>query len=391
MVNYLSYFTLVVIFIWLIYKTFLVINYKFWAYQPVFHKINLIYYLLPNHIINTNLPDVNKFCNFNNILTNDILTLKNKEILEIIKFLTSNFISNKNDKWELTHKDFISNFQGNLHINLLSRYYIDNYFQDKEKIVSEKKLVGIITGRSLNLTIDKKSFPVYYVDNLCVDKNFRKKDIATNLIQTQEFFQRHKNKKISVSLFKREGSIMGIEALTNYKIYQFDLLSLLETYNNNIKIIEINEKNFLKMIDFITKKKELFKIWVFPDISNFNNMIKNNIYKIYVSLDEFDDFENLYIFQNTNVSFQNKKSIEIINSIITNNNRIENDLYYILQKISKSKQYFYINISDLSDNIYLLKILFSKSKKYDYDQNCAYFLYNYKINEIDKKDCFIIT
>ena len=184
---------------------------------------------------------------------------------------------------------------------------------------------------------------------------------------------------------------MGIEALTKFKIYQFDLLSLLENFNNNIKIIEINEENFIKMIDFIAKKRELFKIWVLPDIANFNNMIKNNVYKIFASLDDLDNFENLYIFQNTNVSFQNKKSIEIINSIITNIDRIENDLYYILQNISKSKDFFYINITDISDNIYLLKILFSKSKKYDYDQNCAYFLYNYKINAIDKKDCFIIT
>ena len=66
------------------------------------------------------------------------------------------------------------------------------------------------------MTLNKISFPVYYVDNLCVHPLYRNKNIAPQMIQTQEWFQRQNNKKIKVSLFKREGDLTGIVPLTVY-------------------------------------------------------------------------------------------------------------------------------------------------------------------------------
>ena len=69
---YLTIMISVIIFLYLFYKFYLIINYKFWANQPVFHKINLLYYILPNNIINTDLPKISRYCNFKDIKVNDV-------------------------------------------------------------------------------------------------------------------------------------------------------------------------------------------------------------------------------------------------------------------------------------------------------------------------------
>ena len=68
---------------------------------------------------------------------------------------------------------------------------------------------------------NKNTFKAFYVDNLCVHKDMRNKGIAPKIIQTHEYIQRHKNKNICVSLFKREGNLTGIVPLTIYTTYQF--------------------------------------------------------------------------------------------------------------------------------------------------------------------------
>ena len=63
-----------------------------------------------------------------------------------------------------------------------------------KKINKENKLIGVITGKPINITLKKEKIKSYYVDFLCVDKSHREKNIAPQLIQTYEYTQRHDNK-----------------------------------------------------------------------------------------------------------------------------------------------------------------------------------------------------
>ncbi len=54
---------LILVLLFIVFKFYVKIKYKFWAYQPVFHHYNFLYWILPQGIINTELPRINKFCN----------------------------------------------------------------------------------------------------------------------------------------------------------------------------------------------------------------------------------------------------------------------------------------------------------------------------------------
>ena len=87
-----------------------------------------------------------------------------------------------------------------------------------DNIIEKNKIIGLISSRPLTCIIGENIlFDLYYVDYLCVDKYHRNKNIAPQLIQTHEYNQSHSNKKISVSLFKREEELTGIIPLTYYQ------------------------------------------------------------------------------------------------------------------------------------------------------------------------------
>ena len=72
--NYIN--LLAIFFILLILcKVFIKIKYKFWAYQPVFHYYDLWYWIYQKGIINNDLPEANKFCNFFNVNTKEYTDL----------------------------------------------------------------------------------------------------------------------------------------------------------------------------------------------------------------------------------------------------------------------------------------------------------------------------
>ena len=64
-----------------------------------------------------------------------------------------------------------------------------------------------------------------------VDKYHRNKNIAPQIIQTHEYNQSHSNKKICVSLFKREEELTGIIPLTCYDTYCYNISDFTDLSN----------------------------------------------------------------------------------------------------------------------------------------------------------------
>jgi hypothetical protein len=152
-----------------------------------------------------------------------------------------------------------------------------------------------MTSRPLNVLInnDIKSnnikFTVYYVDYLCVDKFNRKKGIAPQLIQTHHYNQRHINKNIVVSLFKREDELTGIVPLCVYSTYGFpvDKWRKPKELPGQYKLLEINGTNFRFVHDFIIMNKNNFDIVINTDMSNILELIKTkNIFVYAILCDE---------------------------------------------------------------------------------------------------------
>ena len=118
-----------------------------------------------------------------------------------------------------------------------------------------------MTSKPINITLkNMKTFIAYYVDYLCVHNEYRKMNIAPEIIQTHEYIQRHNDKKIKVSLFKREGELTGIVALTTYLTYQFSISSISKytLLHASMKLIEINKLNLNLLISFIYNQRNKF-------------------------------------------------------------------------------------------------------------------------------------
>ena len=78
---------------------------------------------------------------------------------------------------------------------------------ENQKVVIKKECIGVISGRPLYCIVDNRKIMAYYVDHLCVHPDFRKTGVAPRLIQTHEYAQRHRNKKIAISTGKVSGKI----------------------------------------------------------------------------------------------------------------------------------------------------------------------------------------
>jgi len=402
--NYLHLFLIIFTVIFLIFKLYVKIKYKFWAYQPVFHHYNLLYWISPKGIINIDLPQTNKFCNFLNILTKDFSAFNNNELEEIIQLIRNNYHRNKQANYLPTLENFSSYFIGHSSSAYISVYYDSNFKMDvsNNSIIKDKKAIGVITGRPVNITLNgKTTFRSYYVDYLCVHRDHRNNNIAPQLIQTYEHVQRHSTKTSVVSLFKREGKLTGIVPLTFYKTYLFNILNI--AHNKlpfaSMQLISINKQNIQVFVDFITNHRNKFDCFVLPDFSHLLNLVSNT-YKIYGIL-ENDALIACYCFKDSQMTYnlannKNAKGCRALEFFASINN-CPNEEYFItgftiaLHKCRKELNADLVIIENISDNTLIINSLSKNNIKAIFNSPTAYFYYNYASRPLLSDKVFILN
>ena len=377
------YLIIIIVFFLILFKLYVKIKYKFWAYQPVFHYYNLLYWINPKGIINDDLPETNKYCNFLNITTTSFEERDENTIKEIVGFIQRYYYRNSNINYSPTNSSFSSHFIGNNSKTFISTYYkpiiqinVKDYSQ-----VNNTELVGIMTTKPINITFkNMKTFIGYYVDYLCVHNEYRKMNIAPEIIQTHEYIQRHNDKKIKVSLFKREGELTGIVALTTYLTYQFSISSISKytLLHPSMKLIEINKLNLNLLITFIYNQRNKFECYALPDITNLLTLINNEIYKIYAII-ENDKLISCYFLRDTHMYYNDNKAVECFASISNcpHNEIFINGFIKALQKYSKKIKATLITIENISHNNIIINYIFSLNILSKIESPTAYFFYNY--------------
>lgn len=367
------------------------IKFGFWAVQPVFHIYDIGYMIWPPGIINHDLPSINKYTNLKDIKIHNFNLLSEIKINKTVNFIKSNYLQNKENVFTPESNNIIPYFKGHNYPPLITFYHTDVIYQNLKKgtIVNDDKLIGIMTTRPINVTINsdkgfnnkysKPNFDAYYVDYLCVDKMNRKKGIAPQIIQTHHYYQSHMVKNISVSLFKREEELTGIVPLCFYYTYGFSAnkwhkpLELHSKY----KIIEINSQNIYKLFDFIKNNNDNFDIIINTSESNIIELIKtNNIF--IVCIVEDDEIICCYFYRKTCTFI--KKGIEIL-SCFASINCTNTDTFIQGFKISfwntAAKYNFgYAAIENISHNNLIIENVIQKTKP-DIISPTAYFFYNF--------------
>lgn len=385
MFEYLSYILCFgVLIIFLIYL-YIRVKYGFWVLQPVFHVYDFGYMIKAPGIIDSYLPTRNKYTNFKDIDTiniSDLTTIQKHRFVNLIK---ANYLQNKDNIFSPQTENIMSYFIGHNDKSFVSFFYKDDHMLDLKQgtMITDRKIIGAITSRPLHIIInngDKDSkFDAYYVDYLCVDKLNRKKGIAPQLIQTHHYNQRHINKNIVVSLFKREDELTGIVPLCVYSTYGFHVTTWIKPsdLSGEYKLLEINQQNFRFLYDFIRTNSNKFDIIINVEATNMIELIKTKNIFIYVILCD-DIIQCCYFFRKSCV--QVEKGLEVL-SCFASICDCDNDIFIQGFKISfwkiAAENFFgFSAIENVSHNNILINNIILKTKPLIISPT-AYFFYNF--------------
>ena len=335
------YLILVIVFLFIIFKSYLAIKHPFWSKQPVFHIYNIYYWILKRGIIYNKLPPVNKYYD------------------PYITFYNLNNISNKN-KSEI--KKFIRN-------NWYNNYYCIPYINNLNKIgvlQDNNNIIGTIGGEFL--TFNNKQ--IMYIDYLCVNKNHRNKKISPKLIYNI-FVDTFKNDNTKIFLFKWENKSINIIPLCVYNCFTFENLKFNIQKSNSI--IEITE-NKLHLFDR-DKINKLFKYSILCNNESLIKQIKDNYTKIY-ALIESNKILALYFFH----IVENNKFI-CYSSIMFGT---KEEFIFGFKNILNSFDKYSIQIENISHNNIIVESLMKDYKPVNIDIY-SYYFYNYiKLPELSK-------
>ena len=414
MILYLLGFIIVIIVIFFLYVR---LKYKFWALQPVFHFYDVYYWFINVGVIRKELPKKNKYVNLKNIVTKEFEKIDEVTKKQIVTLIRLNYLRNGENVFNPKKENIDAYFMG----HNASTFW--SYFSEKEmlidnktgKIIEENKIIGVMTSRPLHVKMNSSkdsSFDVYYVDYLCVNKDWRKKNIAPQLIQTHEYNQSYNNKNICVSLFKREEELTGIIPLTIYKTYCFPLKNNLIQDNEldaRIKLLTGDKLNIYYLYNFINEMtrneinertrngkngKKKFDITIYPEISNIVELIesKNMFIKMLVI---GGNIEAVYIFRKTCTYIENEKEIlscigSINGNILTNEEFIKGFKMSLWSIIKDNKNFKYVMVEDISENMCIINNICIKTHPIAISP-MAYFFYNFAYNSFKSGRCLIIN
>jgi hypothetical protein len=355
----------------------------------------------PPGIINKLLPTQNKYTNFTNIKTIMFTDLLDYQIQKMVGFVNKNFYREKNGVFMPLISNIIPYFKETTYPSFISFYYEEiNFIEAKTgKIVCDREIVGLMTSKPLLTSIfnknkdkDNRVFDCYYVDYLCVKKNLRKKGIAPKLIQTHHYNQSHLNKKISVSLFKREGELTGIVPICVYTTYGFPVVTWHKPLelSGGYKIISVNKHNINQFIHFFNEIKHKFDITITPCLSNLIELIKSE--NIYINMLLMNaEIVSVFFFRKTCVVHNELEALSCFGSINTTTNDVFIHAFKIsFWQIAEKYKFGYCIIEEISDN-YLIIANIKLKTDYEVKSPTAYFFYNYAYTCFKSNKVFILN
>jgi GNAT superfamily N-acetyltransferase len=339
----------------------------------------------PPGIINDYLPEKNKYTNFKNIDTSVYTELTQIQKQRLTNLIRTNYLRKGDNTFLPTLENIAPYFTGHNDKSFVSFYNEPDFLIDLKKgtTINEPKMIGLMTSRPIYVFInngDKEAaFRAYYVDYLCVDKLYRKKGIAPQLIQTHHYNQRHINKSIVVSIFKREDELTGIVPLCVYNTYGFHVTTWSKPLDLSAeyKLVEVNPQNFHKLYDFIKLNYNKFDIVIHTEVTNLVELIKTK--NVFMNMAIVDDaIVAVYMFRKSCV--QVEKDMEVLSCFASICNVEENvfcqGFKISFWKIAAENYFGFCAIEDVSDNNILINNIQLKTKPLVVSPT-AYFFYNF--------------
>ena len=280
--------------------------YGFWFWQPVFHAYD-IHYLFYHGIIRHALPEKNKYVNEREIQVTPFSNIQPHQLQQLVHFIRKHFHHRGKNQYIPTVENVAPYFAEHAHPSFVSFYKKDHVLQDADgDLIPEKQIIGVMTTRPLNVSLFTRStqdtFPVYYADYLCVHRDYRKQNIAPQIIQTHEYIQRRSNRQILVSLFKREGELTGIVPLCVFKTFCFPIRRFRKPVRlpNEMECVAATPSTYRFVHDFMKQVTESrrFHAMISPNIANQLALIQSgNLFVSFLLDKPTQKIQALYVFK----------------------------------------------------------------------------------------------
>jgi hypothetical protein len=378
---------------------YLRLRYGFWYLQPVFHKYNIFYYFAPPGIIQTRLPSPNKYTNFQNIETFSFEKVNEENRRKFSAFIKSHFFKNGENKFSPEYQNVIPYFRcRNDGLSFLSFYKekVKKMNPQTNEITEEKKIVGTISTKPIHIHFVKENtfIDAYYVDYLCVDPLYRKKGVACQLIQTHEYNQRHANKEISVSLFKREEKFTGVVSLCKFMTYAFPTKGWTRPsdLHSMYKFLEINKQNARVLTDFMKDDAlSFFDIMIQCDFSSLLELIQSgNIYIHVVMVEKV--VLGAFFFRKTCIYWKGGEEFlscfASVKSKDTSSDLFIHAFKLCSWKLLTEKKFAHLCIDNISHNNILVNNIQSKTRPFLVSP-MAYYFYNFASHNYRPEKVFL--
>jgi hypothetical protein len=383
----------------ILFFAYIRLKYRFWALQPVFHFYNIYYWFVDKGVIEEELPEKNKYFN-PQIKTITYGDVDENQIIAFLDVIHNHYIASreyKENKFTPAKENVVSYFIGHNAPCYWSFYYENMLTQQNSSttdIIEKEKLISIMTGRPLHVEIIKPNInmDVYYIDYLCVDQGYRKKGIAPQMIQTHEYNQRHLNKNIVVSLFKREDELTGIIPLCAYDSYGYTTCKWLPPQELSAEYIFLlcDQQNIYYLMDFIKSCKSEFDIFIISDVGNIIELVKTQNIFVYMLMRD-DIILAAYFFRKTCTYV--KEGEEVLSCFATLNKCPQEKVFIHAFKIAcykikeKYTTYQYLIVENISSSCKIIKNLNIKTQPLI--SKTAYFFYNFAYHTFDSEKTFI--
>jgi GNAT superfamily N-acetyltransferase len=400
MLEYIPYILFIIILLIFLVHAYIRIKFGFWALQPVFHIYDIGYFFYKPGILDYDLPEKNKYTNFKNIETIIQSQVTKGKWKKLVNFIQLYYLKNKENTFLPKEENVIPYFNGHNAKSFITFYNEDYLLYDLKKstTITNNKIISIITSRPVHIQInngDKDAiFDAYYVDYLCVDKAYRKKGIAPQMIQTHHYNQRHLNTNIYVSIFKREEELTGIVPLCVYSTYGFSVMKWAKPpdLHGAYKLLEITLHNFHFLQDFIKNQNKNFDILIISEITNIIELLKTKNIFIYIILVD-DNIIAAYFYRKTCVFIE--KDMEVLTCIASINDCENNELFIqgfkiSFWKISALNYFGFCAIENISHNDIIIENVKIKTKPTIISPT-AYFFYNFVYSTFNSKKVFILN
>ena len=396
-------FVFVILFIitlYLILRAIIKIKFHFWSVQPVFHIYDIHHWLRPNRVIESALPSINKYVNILDIHTEAIDAMSEADVSAFCEFIKDNFLRSKSVGAEyLPDEHHITEYmKGSNHKSYVSIYrrpqLLSNVSTSTSPSTSTDDIYSVISARILHITFkNTKSFPIYYIDNLCVNPAMRKKGIAPKAIQTLHYHLRRKNENVSTFLFKREGEMTAIVPLTTFTCsgYQVASVKSVSLPHASMAVIEVTGENLTLFVDFVKSMMSRLECVIVPEVTNIANVIKTGNISIRGIL-EHGKLIAAYVFRDAATVYNGDKAAELICSLSA---CPFNEIFYAgfslsLHACCKEWGCEKVLIDDLGDNTVISKYLHNCAILPFLVSPSAFFLYNYVSYTFPSDKCFFL-